>query len=211
MKAVKLAFSSRDDKGLASAYTALARSYLEADRYSLAIKNINDALSPTRAGKGATLELYNLAARIYLRAGRFDEAGAMIEKALNEVSREGGAPSAGVSGTYRVKAGILSKKGDSISAITYFDMAYAVDVRLGDEKNMALDLWGSAVVLMDLGRYNEAIIHLKKSFLLYRKSNYIKGAIIDIDKLVELYTAIGDKSSESYYRNMRDAIKADMR
>jgi len=211
MKAVKLAFSSRDDKGLAKAYTALARLYLRANIYNLAIKNINDAISLTRARGGAALELYNLAALIYLRAGRLDDAEAMIDKALNAINREGAALTAGVSDTYRVKAGILSKMGDSDAAISYFDMAYAVDARKGDEKNMALDLWSSAVVLMDLGRYNEAITHLKKSFLLYRKSGYIKGAMRDIDKLVEIYIAIGDKSSESYYRNMREAMTADMR
>jgi len=211
IKAVKLAFSSRDDKGLAKAYTALARSYLRADIYSRAIENINDAISLTRAGGGSTLELYNLAALIYLRAGRLDEAEGMIDKALNAVNGEGAAQSAAVSDTYRVKAGILSKKGDYDSAISYFDMAYAVDVRQGDEKNMAFDLWSSAVVLMDLGRYKEAIRHLKKSFLLYRKSGYIKGAMRDIDKLVEIYTAMGDKSSESYYRNMREAMTVDMR
>jgi len=211
MKAVRLAFSSRDDKGLARAYTALARNYLRANIYDRAIENINDAISLTQAGGGATLGPYTLAARIYLRAGRLDDAEAMIDKALSEVSREGAVPSFEISDTYRVKAGILSKKGDSASAISYFDKAYAVDARQGDEKNMALDLWSSAVVLMDLGRYKEAITHLKRSFLLYRKSGSIKGAMRDIDKLVEIYIAIGDKSSESYYRNMREAMTADMR
>ncbi len=208
-RAVKKAFSSRDDRGLSRAYSALARSYLKGRKYSLALQNVNDAISLERAGGREPLELFNLAAVIYLKAGRLNEAGLMIESALRAVATAPGP--ARLADIYRIKAVILSKKGDIAGSMRYFDMAYDVDRALEDNRKMALDLWSAAVVLIDSGRYDEAVTRLKKSYLLYRKSGFLEGAVRDLDKLVEVYLALGDKKSERYYRNMKEAVLADMR
>ncbi len=210
-KAVKKAFSERDDKGLSMAYAALAESYLKSHRYGPALGNVNDAISLARAGGRESVELYNLAALIYLTTGRLDEAGAMIESAIKAATPDSSPSSTALSNTYRLKARILSKEGDISEAMSYFDRAYALDAGAGDEKKMALDLWSAAVVLIDSGRYNEAIIQLKKSYLLYRKYGLLDEAIRNLDKLVEVYLALGDKKSERYYRNMREAVLTDMR
>jgi len=210
-EAVKKAFSSRDDKGLAWAYSALAESYLRGGYFNLAMQNVNDAISLTRSGGRESIEMLNLAASIYLAAGRLDEASAMAESAMKAQTSIFPSPSAALAVTYRLKAGILSKKGDIDSALRYYDMAFSVHERLGHEKNMALDLWSAAVVLVAAQRYGEAINRLKESYLLYRKIVFPEGAVKDIDKLVEVYAALGDKKSESYYLNMREALLADMR
>jgi len=210
-KAVTLSFSTKDDKGLANAYSALAESYFKEGKYSLAIKNINDAISLNKAGERESSELYNLAAIIYLGAGRLVEADAMINSAMKLPGPVFPSDSKGLAHTFRVKARILSRQGDITTAMSYFTMAYAVDFRLKNEKGMALDLWDSALVFIDSARYSEAVTPLKKSFTLYRKGGFIEEALRVIDKLVEVYRALEDKSSESYYRNMREALLADMR
>lgn len=208
-KAVKKAFSSRDDKGLAEAYAALAESYLKSADYSLALQNVNDAIRLRRIGGRETIELYNLAGLIYLTTGRLEEATAMIDKALKALAAS--PPSSMLADTYRLRGRILSEKGYAVGAMPFFNKAFDVDSRLGDKKKMALDLWRAAEVLADIARYDEAITRLKKSYLLYRQSGSLEEALRDLDKLVDVYQAMGDEKSVRYYRNMREAVLADMR
>ncbi len=207
--AVKLAFSSRDDQGLAGAYAALAEAFLRTNRYDLAVKNVEDALSLERAGGGAAGRTLNLAAEIYLGAGRTDEAAAAVEKAIAAQDEE--RPTPVLAASYRLMARVLARRGDATMATAYYRKAFDVDESLGNVRLMALDLRGSAGLLAGAGWYDEAASLFKKSYLLNRQAGLVDEAMSDLDKLVEVYRAMGDKKSERYYRAMKEAVRSDTR
>jgi tetratricopeptide (TPR) repeat protein len=207
--AVKLAFSTRDDQGLAGAYAALAEAFMSSKRFDLAIKNIEDALSLERAGGGARVRTLNLAAGIYLEAGRTDEAAMVVEKAIASQDQE--RPTPGLAASYRLMAKVFARRGETTTATAYYRKAYDVDESLGNVRSMALDLRGSAGLLAGAGWYDEAAGLFKKSYLLNRNAGLAEEAMSDLDKLVEVYHAMGDKKSERFYRAMKEAVRSDMR
>ncbi len=207
--AVKLAFSSRDDQGLARAYAALAEAFRRSKRFDLAIKNIEDALSLERAGGGARVRTLNLAAAIYLEAGRTDEAAKVAEKAI--AAQDQDRPTPELAASYRLMAKVFARRGETTTATAYYRKAYDVDESTGNVRSMALDLRGSAGLLAGAGWYNEAAGLFKKSYLLNRNAGLVDEAMRDLDKLVEVYHAMGDKKSERYYRAMKEAVRSDTR
>ncbi len=207
--AVRQAFKSRDDRGLSMAYSALARAYLMTGNLDLAVKNIEDALTLERSGGGADLNTLNLAGVIYLEAGRLDEAASLANTAID--AQDQSPPSSSLSESYRVMAGILVRKEDLPLAMVYFNMAYSVDEKLGDNEALALDLGGSADALLGAGKFEKAASRLKKSYVLNREAGLLERALGNLDKLVEVYVAMGDKKNELYFRTMREAVLSDMR
>ena len=210
--AVKLSFASRDESSLSAAYAALARLYLKTGNTRLAAANIKDAIRLHNADGTSSAALLNLAGLIYIEAGRLDEAAVAVEKAIAAVGPDvEGGTSPMLADSYRIMAKVLARMGRSDEAMTYFTRAYDMDTWLGDDRKRALDLRGYAGLLYDSRRYAEAATWLKRSYRLNMKSGFLKGAIRDLDKLVEVYIAMGDKRSESYYRTMKDAVLSDMR
>ncbi|MFQ5427382.1 MAG: tetratricopeptide repeat protein [Thermodesulfobacteriota bacterium] len=211
-RAVEAAFSSRDESVLSAAYGALAGLYLKTGDTRLAMVNIKDALRLQGTGRTPPAALLNLAGLIYIKAGKLDEAAAALEKAISAVQQEqAGRPSPALADSYRIMAAILAETERRTEAILYFKRAYDIDTWLGDDRKRALDLWGYAGLLFDSKRYDEAAEKLKMSYRLNMKSGSLEGAIRDLDKLVEVYMAMGDKRSESYYRTMKEAVLSDMR
>ncbi len=220
-KAVEAAFSARDERGLAGAYAALAEFYLKTARPDLALSNINDAMRLSRSGGIFSAQMLNLAALIYVEAGRLDEADAVINQSITllegESVRDGPSspkykkPSVLLADAYRIKALILARGSRVNDAMVYYSKAYDIDTRLGNDRKRALDLWGYGELLFNAGRYGEAATWLKRSYRLNIKGGFFDAAIKDLDKLVEVYIALGDKRSESYYRNMRSAVLSDIR
>ncbi|MFQ5353669.1 MAG: tetratricopeptide repeat protein [Thermodesulfobacteriota bacterium] len=211
-RAVTLSFSSRDEMGLAAAYAALARLYLKTGNTRLAAANITDAIRLHASPGTSYAELLNLAGVIYIEAGRLDEAAGAVETAVRAVEQSAEAKTSPVlADSYRIMAEILARMGRSSEAMLYFTRAYDTDTWLGDDRKRALDIWGYAGLLFDARRYTEAATWLKRSYSLNMKSGYLEGAIRDLDKLVEVYIALGDKRSELYYRTMKEAVLSDMR
>ncbi len=210
-RSVQLAFASRDENKLADAYGALADFYLKKGNISLAALNINDAIRLHDSHSAGYAELLNLGGLIYIKAERIDEAEAAVQKAITIIGRAEGKPSHVLADSYRAMGKVLAAKGENREAGLYFTRAYDMDTWLGNDRKRALDLFGHAVMLFDSQRYGEAAEKLKLSYRLNMKSAFIEGAIRDIDKLVEVYIAMGDKRSESYYRTMREAVLRDSR
>lgn len=210
-KSVHIAFTSRDESRLGDAYAALAGFYLENGNLRLATENIDDAIRLHGTGAGASAALLNLAGSIYLQSGSLDTAAGSVQEAITRAEAAGAGPSPVLGDSYRIMAEILAKQGRGGEAGLYFTRAYDVDTWLDNDRKRALDLSGYAGMLFSARRYAEAAAKLKDSYRLNMKSGFIDGAIRDIDKLVEVYIAMGDKKSESYYRTMREAVLSDIR
>ncbi len=207
--AVRLSFSSRDTRGLAGAYEALAGAYLRAGEYGPAVKNIDDALALEKSGDGYEPRTLNLAGRIYLEAGRPEEAGSLLEIATKE--GDPSRPSPGLADSYRLMARVLARRGESTGAMEFFKKAYDTDLSLGRKAKTALDLRGLAGILSGDGRYEEAASRLKESLSLDTEDGDRAAMAGDLERLVEVYRAMGDKRSARYYRAMKEAVITDMR
>ncbi len=207
--AVKLAFSTRDERGLSEAYSALAEAFLRSGRLEMAVKNIKDALLLEDAGAGQEPRTLNLAGRVYLEAGRVDEAAGVVDKAIAIEGK--GRPGAEAAESYRLMARILARKDEATMATAYYRKAYGIDESMGNLRAMALDLRGSAGLLAGAGWYEEAAGLYKKAYLLDRKAGLVGREIEDLDKLVDLYHSMGDRKNERFYRAMREAVLSDAR
>lgn len=206
--ALKLSFELKDEARLSSTYAALAMTHFHMRNYDAALKDIDESISIDRRLGRFEGRALNLMALIYIESGRLTEASRVLDAALGE-NKKAGDPAA-TADTYRALARLMARKNMVEEGIIYFNKAYALDKTHGSFRKMARDLRGMAGLHIRRGRYNDAVVLLKRSYAVHMHGGFAGAASVDIDRLIGVYEKMGDREKVVYYTTLKKGIMADI-
>jgi len=165
-----------------------ARIYLKEKNTAKAKEWVNKSLSVDKGLRAGSR--WNLMGRISFAEGKYDEAAAMANTALN-LNREN-KQRAEESNSLRLMAEINAQKGLYPESRELYKKALEIDKELGDSKKIAMTLRGIGMLSLKQGHFQEAAIFYLRAYDVSSNAGDTEGALEALDSLSDAYQKSGD-------------------
>lgn len=207
-EAVKLASAEGYREPLSEAYATLAKADLMEGDSGAALLHIDEALKAGAAldGKGSGGKL-NLKAAVFLSDNRVGEAISVFEKALsvNETAGDDGE----AANSLRGLGDAAFASGDHALSLKYYEAAYAKDKRLGLSGRIARDLSGMAEAQLRLGRKDDALYLLERSYYVSLGGKDMSLASRSLERMISVYESAGDIEKARGLKALREGLETE--
>ena len=149
---------------------------------------------------------WNLMGRIAFAEGKYDEAAAMANTALN-LNREN-KQRAEESNSLRLLAEINAKEGLYLESKEFYLKALEIDKELGDSKKIAMTLRGIGMLSSNQEHFHDAAIFYMRAYDVSSNAGDTEGALEALDSLSDAYRKSGDeKKAEEMMKKKADIEK----
>lgn len=165
-----------------------ARIYLKEKNTAKAKEWVNKSLSVDKGLRAGSR--WNLMGRISFAEGKYDEAAAMANTALN-LNREN-KQKAEESNSLRLMAEINAQKGLYPESRELYKKALEIDKELGDSKKIAMTLRGIGMLSLKQGHFQEAAIFYMRAYDVSSNAGDTEGTSEALDSLSDAYRKSGD-------------------
>lgn len=197
-EAVKIGLSINDQSILSEAYASMGRYYYLTGNSKDAIDILEKAIAIDRE-KGYQIigSKLNIIGMVYRDDDRLDEA----EKAFNDALKEnkGYKIEADIADSFRGLGDIFLKKGDYKRARVSYENAISIDKRLGSSYKISLDLSSLGILSLKEDDPKGALDFFLRVYAVDKSRGDVKRLLKDIDKIIEIYSVLGDKSNADAY------------
>jgi len=204
---VRLSTTEGFHEVLSEAYATLAKvELMENDRPS-AMKYIDESIktdaSLSRKESGGKL---NLKASIVLSDDRAGEAVALFERALsiNESAGDDGE----AANSLRGLGDAAFASGDHAGAFRHYEAAYSKDKRLGLSTRIARDLSGMAEAQLVMGRKDEALYLLERSYYVSLSGKDAAFASRSLGRMISILEGSGDIEKARGLKEIKDGLES---
>ena len=149
--------------------------------------------------KGDTLgSRLNLAGRIQLVLGKWDEAETLAQKALDE-NRSASQPEEEAN-SLRILGIVARNKKMHLLGGQFFQEALQIDTRIGKSGKIAVDLGELAATAREAGNPREAATWLERAYQVNLASGHLRQAEENQETLADIYTKVGDENKATIAR-----------
>ena len=181
-----------------------ARIYLKEKNTAKAKEWVNKSLSADKGLREGSR--WNLMGRISFAEGKYDEAAAMANTALN-LNREN-KQRAEESNSLRLMAEINAQKGLYSESRELYKKALEIDKELGDSKKIAMTLRGIGMLSLKQGHFQDAAIFYLRAYDVSSNAGDTEGTLEALDSLSDAYRKSGDdKKAEEMMKKKADLEK----
>lgn len=197
-EAVKIGLSINDQSILSEAYASMARYYYLTGNSKDAIDILEKAIAIDRKKGYQTIgSKLNIMGMAYRDDDRLDEA----EKAFNDALKEnkGYKMEADIADSFRGLGDIFLKKGDYKRARVSYENAISIDKRLGSSYKISLDLSSLGILSLKEDDPKVALDFFLRVYAVDKSRGDVKRSLKDLDKIIEIYNVLGDKSNADAY------------
>ncbi|MBI4948813.1 MAG: tetratricopeptide repeat protein [Deltaproteobacteria bacterium] len=210
-EAVRLSTTEGFREVLSEAYATLAKAELMLNDKPSAMKYIDESIAAdavlSRKESGGKL---NLKASIVLSDDRAGEAVTIFERALsiNESAGDDGE----AANSLRGLGDAAFASGDHAGAFKYYEAAYEKDKRLGLSTRIARDLSSMAEAELVLGRKDEALYLLERSYYVSLSGKDATFALRSLGRMISVLEGSGDIEKARGLKAIKDGLetKRDM-
>lgn len=181
-----------------------ARIYLKGNNTAKAKEWVNKSLSLNKGlNEGSR---WNLMGRISFAEGKYDEAAAMANTALN-FNREN-KQRAEESNSLRLMAEINAQKGIYSESKAHYMKALGIDKELGNSKKIAMTLRGVGTLSLRQGHFQDAVMFYMRAYDVSSNAGDTEGASEALDSMSDAYRKSGDeKKAEEMMKKKADMEK----
>ncbi|MFZ3123280.1 MAG: tetratricopeptide repeat protein [Thermodesulfovibrionales bacterium] len=181
-----------------------ARIYLKEKNTAKAKEWVNKSLSVDKGLREGSR--WNLMGRISFAEGKYDEAAAMANTALN-LNREN-KQRAEESNSLRLMAEINAQKGLYSESRELYKKSLEIDKELGDSKKIAMTLRGIGMLSLKQGHFQDAAIFYMRAYDVSSNAGDTEGTSEALDSLSDAYRKSGDdKKAEEMMKKKADLEK----
>lgn len=165
-----------------------ARIYLKEKNTAKAKEWVNKSLSVDKGLREGSR--WNLTGKISFAEGKYDEAAAMANTALN-LNREN-KQRAEESNSLRLMAEINAQKGLYSESRELYKKSLEIDKELGDSKKIAMTLRGIGMLSLKQGHFQDAAIFYMRAYDVSSNAGDTEGTSEALDSLSDAYRKSGD-------------------
>jgi len=203
-EAIMVAVEISDNGRLSEAHAVFARAEYMAGYTAAALDHIEEALQIDKGigvRSGAKLTLKGL---ILTGEGRFAEAQNAIDEALsiNTAAHD----AARTADSYRAYGKLYTARKKAAEALEYYEKAYGMDHTGTDPVTVASDLAAMAELNLSLGERARAAQLFERSYVVSFNSGRRDDAAIVLDRVIGVYTELGDANKAAFYRKVKDGV-----
>ena len=181
-----------------------ARIYLKGKNTAKAKEWVDKSLSLNKGLREGSR--WNLMGRISFAEGKYDEAAAMANTALN-LNREN-KQRAEESNSLRLMAEINAQKGLYSESRELYKKSLEIDKELGDSKKIAMTLRGIGMLSLKQGHFQDAAIFYMRAYDVSSNAGDTEGTSEALDSLSDAYRKSGDdKKAEEMMKKKADLEK----
>lgn len=208
-EAVRLSRAEGHDEILSEAYATLAKAELMEGDNPAALKYIDESIATdallSKKEPGGKL---NLKASIILSDGRVGEAVQVFERAL---SINGSAnDEAEAANSLRGLGDAALASGGFDNAFKYYEAAYEKDKRLGLSGRIARDLSSMAEAQLGLGRKDEALYLLERSYHVGLSGKDTSLAARSLERMISVFEGAGDIEKARSLKAVKEGLETKM-